>query len=359
MRKDGRAAASAMYEGKRLTKYGKTKKEAKEKLDAYLDDLKQGRVVIGPKQTVKQYLEHWLENSRRLSIRLSTLERYRTILRAHLIPAFGHLQLNQLSRERVQAYYAELFDSGLSASVIKNINMILSSALKDAVFGRVLAQNVCEHVTLPRSNKRKPRVLTKEECKQLVDATRGHRIWFMILLALTTGARRGELLALQWSDVDVGKRLLHIHRSMSYVNGIGFVENEPKTASGARQVRLTQIVIDSISEHQAHVDRMRKAAGARWREQGLVFPGRNGNYIRGHVVLATFRRALEKAGLPEMRFHDLRHSAATLLFAAGVNAKVVQEALGHSHVSITLGMYGDVTPDMQQDAANAMDRVFE
>lgn len=162
MRKDGRAAASIMYEGKRITKYGKTKTEAKQKLDAYLSNLKAGKIVIGPKQTVKQYLEHWLENVHRLKIELTTLDRYRSVLRAHLIPAFGHLQLNQLTREQVQAFYVEKLDSGLGSRRITFIHAVLSAALKDAVIHEVLAQNVCEHVTLPKRQKHKPHVLSAD-----------------------------------------------------------------------------------------------------------------------------------------------------------------------------------------------------
>lgn len=311
MRKDGRAAASAMYEGKRITKYGKNKTEAKQKLQAYLDDLKAGKVVIGPKQTVKQYLEHWLENSRRLKIEVTSLIQYRSILRAHLIPAFGHLQLSQLTREHLQAFYAEKLDSGLSPRRIKGIHVLLSSALRDAVINGMLAQNVCEHAVLPRAKKHKPHVLKKEECKRLVAAARGRRLWFLILLAITTGARLGELLALH-------------------------------------------------SEQKDYIEQVRQRSGARWKGLDLVFPNRDGSYLNADIVRREFRAVLREAGLSqEITPHDLRHSMATLLFAAGVNAKVVQEALGHSSVAITLGLYGDVLPDMQQETADVMDQLFE
>ena len=203
MRKDGRAAASAIYEGKRITKYGKTKTEAKQKLDTFLADLRSGKVVVGPKQTVEQYLTHWLENSRRLKIEPKTLDNYRSVLRVHLIPAFGHLQLSRLTKDQVQDFYVEKLDAGYAPGTIRDIHDVLNSALKDAVVGEVLARNVCENVTLPKQKKRKPCVLTVDQCKQLVDAARGRRLWFLILLALTTGAREGELLALHWSDFDL------------------------------------------------------------------------------------------------------------------------------------------------------------
>jgi len=359
MRKDGRAAASVMYEGKRITKYGKTKTEARQKLDAYLDDLKQGRVAIGPKQTVKQYLEHWLENVHRLRIELTTLDRYRTVLRVHLIPAFGHLQLNQLTRERIQALYVEKLDGGLSPRRIATLHAVLSAALKDAVIHKLIVQNPCEYVTLPKKKKHKPHVLTSDECTRLIAAARGHRLWFMLLIALTTGARIGELCALHWEDIDVANRRIHIHRNCAWVKGLGLIEKQPKSESGSRKVILAQAVIDGIKEQRVYIAVLRLRSGSRWSNLDLVFPNRDGSYLDHGQVTKELRAILAEAGIDPRKFHDLRHSAATLLFAAGVNPKVVSEALGHSDISMTLGMYGDVTPDMQQGVADVMNRLFE
>ncbi len=359
LRQDGRYAASASFEGKRITKYGKTKKEAWDNLQTALDDLKQGRVVIGPKQTVKQYLEHWLENVHRLEIELTSLDQYRCILRAHLLPAFGHLQLSQLTREHVQAYHVQKLDEGLSPKRIKSIHALLSSALKDAVKHRILSQNVCEHVTLPKRKKHKPSVLTPEECTRLVVAARGRRLWFLLLVALTTGARLGELCALHWEDIDLVSLRIRIHRSCARVKGLGLIEKQPKTESGSRQVVLTQAVLHGIEEQKGYIAGLRLRSGADWRDLDLVFPNTHGNYLDSNRVRKEFRAILSAAGLDSRVFHDLRHSAATLLFAAGLNPKVVSEALGHSDISTTLGLYGDVTPDMQQGVADIMDQLFK
>ncbi|MEO7021550.1 MAG: site-specific integrase [Ktedonobacteraceae bacterium] len=360
LRQDGRYAASASFEGKRITKYGKTKKEAWDNLQTALDDLKQGRVVIGPKQTVKQYLEHWLENSRRLRVEPTTLANYRVLLRVHLLPAFGHLQLSQLTREQVQSFYVEKLDSGLAPSTIRNIHDLFVSALKDAVADEILVRNVCEYVTVPKQKQRKPHVLNVEQCKRLIAAARGRRLWFLILMAITTGARVGELLALHWEDIDLNNLRVHIHRSVCFIKGKGLVEKEPKTKQGARRVILTQVVIGAISEQKEFIEKVHLNGDAQWEDLDLVFPNKQGRYIRNARVLKEFRMILVDAGLPAaMHFHDLRHSAATLLFAAGVNPKVVSEALGHSSIGITLGLYGDVTPDMQQETGRVMDRLFE
>jgi integrase len=359
MRKDGRAAASAIYEGKRITKYGKTKTEAKQKLDAYLADLRAGRIVIGPKQTVAEYLIHWLEHSRCLKVEPGTLENYRCIIRAHFIPAFGHVQLSQLTKEHVQALYAEKLRAGYAPSTIKTMHSLLSSALREAVTDGLVARNVCDRVTLPKQKKREPVVLDDEQCRRLLAAARGRRLWFLILVAITTGARVGELCALRWSDIDVKRRRIHIHRSVCVVIGRGLVEKGPKTVSGSRQVVLSQVVLEAIPEQQEYIRRLQARAGAAWKDLDLVFPGVRGNYLRDRIILNEFRAVLQEAGLPvKMHFHDLRHSAATLLFAAGVHPKIVSEALGHSSVSITLDLYGGVTPDMQDETGRVMDRLF-
>lgn len=359
LRKDGRAAASAMYEGKRVTRYGKTKMEAKQKLDAYLADLKAGKIVIGPKQTVAQYLTYWLENGHRLKIGPVALEQYRSILRAHLIPAFGHMQLSQLRREHIQAFCAAKFDSGLAPRSVHKIFMVLSCALRVAVENGVIASNPCKCVVLPKILKKRHEVLDKEQARRLVEAARGRRLWFLLLMAITTGARIGELLALHWEDVDIESRRVVIHRTVSRVSGCGQLERpQPKTASGRRRVILTQAVIDGVPEQKALIAKLRQRAGEKWRDLDLVFPNRLGSHLNAQYVRRELREILAAAGLPERTFHKLRHSAATILFAAGVNPKVVQEMLGHSDISMTLGLYGDVLPDMQREVADIMDDLF-
>jgi integrase len=355
MRKDGRAQAQAMYEGKRITKYGKTKTEAKQKLDAYLADLRSGKVVLGPKQTVEQYLTHWLENVHRLGIELTSLSRYRGILRTHLIPAFGHLQLSQLTKDHVQAFHAEKLRGGYAPATIRMIHNLLSCALDDAVADGLLARNVCDNVTLPKQRQHKPHVLNKEQASRLVAAARGHRLWFLILMGLATGARLGELLALHWSDFDMhGLRIL-IRRSVAWIAGMGHVEKEPKTSHGVRKVVLTRVVMDAIQEQKEYIGQVKNSA-IHWDDLDLVFPNKNGRHLRKNQVGEEFHAIISEAGLPaETTMHDLRHSFATLLFAAGVNPKVIQEALGHSNISVTLGMYGDVLPDMQDGIGGIMD----
>jgi integrase len=167
-------------------------------------------------------------------------------------------------------------------------------------------------------------------------------------------------LALRWSDVDVKNLRIHIHRTVSRVPGMGqVVRDQPKSLSGRRKLILTQAVIDGIESQKEYISQIREKAGEKWNaDLDLVFPNRSGSYMDVGIVEEELREVLQEAGLNPRTFHKLRHSAATILFAAGVNPKVVQEMLGHSNVSTTLGLYGDVLPDMQQEVANIMDTIF-
>ncbi|HEY3993298.1 MAG TPA: tyrosine-type recombinase/integrase [Ktedonobacteraceae bacterium] len=358
MRKDGRAMAQAMYEGKRITKYGKTKTEAKQKLDAYLADLRSGKVVVGPKQTIKEYLEHWLENEHRLQIELTSLDRYRVALRVQVYPALGNIQLSQLTRARVQAFYADLFDGGLAPATIKLVHALLSAAFKSAVLQEVIARNPCEHVILPRLEEPVTRALSQEEAARLLAAAQDRRLRFLILMAVTTGARLGELLALRWADIDEKEGIVRVGRSVARVPGLGRIEKSPKTRAGRRTIRLPQVVLKHLDEQRSCIDRLRVSAGSRWQENDLVFPSRVGGHLERNNVERSFRKLIKTVDLSGMRFHDLRHSAATLLLAAGANIKVVQEMPGHSNIQTTLQKYGHVLPDMQKGASDKMDDLF-
>jgi integrase len=202
-------------------------------------------------------------------------------------------------------------------------------------------------------------VLSPEQCRALIEAARGDRFEALYVVALTTGMRLGEILALQWQDLNLEKSTLQIQASV-YHDGSQFRFTPPKTVKSRRQVLLPSVTIDALQRHRLRQQQARLELGATWQTAyDLVFP----NTVGGPMELNHFRRRefcplLEKAGLPRIRFHDLRHTVATLLFAQHINPKVVSEMLGHSDIAITLGLYGHVTPPMQQEASNAMDALF-
>ncbi|HEX9131119.1 MAG TPA: tyrosine-type recombinase/integrase [Ktedonobacteraceae bacterium] len=360
-RKDGRWSASLYLEnGKRKTVYGRTRKEAYEKLQKTLLEQRQGLLATGPKQTVKQYMEYWLEHVHKQSLRLNSYVKVRELLDLHILPALGHLQVQKMTIQHIQAFYSGLQEK-LSASRVRFIHSTLHSALDDAVRTGLVAKNVCDSVTLPRLVKREMQALTPEQARRVVEAAQGGRMEALLLLALTTGMRRGELLGLKWEDITLDEHngSLQIRRSMTRVAGHGVVTSEPKTASSKRKIALSLYVVGVLKEHRVHQLEMRLKAGSKWTEHDLVFCNVYGNFLHPARLYLLFHKVLADAGVPHIRFHDLRHSAATILLSMGVNVKVVQEILGHSRISMTLDTYSHVLPGMQEEAVEKISGLFQ
>jgi integrase len=363
-KKNDRWGASFYTEdGKRRYVYGKTQEEAREKLRAAQHEDKQGTLATGPQQTVKQFMEYWLEEVHKLAIRVSSYINYRGLLHNHISPVLGHIRLQKLTIQHVESFYAGLTKKGLSARTIQGIHVVLRKALAHAVYLSLVSRNVCDIAkkSLPRQNRYEYHTLTSEQAQQLVAQVQGHRLEALIILAITTGMRRGELVALRWLDVHFDESYLQIRRSARRTmkaNG-GLLITEPKTAASRRKIVLSSFLIEVLTRHRANQDKERQKADALWTEQGLVFCNRRGGLINPDDLTKWFKGQIEDAGLQPMRFHDLRHSAATLLLAMGVHVKVVQELLGHSNIVTTLNIYSHVLPSLQQDAMNKLSDLFD
>jgi integrase len=358
-RQDGRWAASITLENrKRKTFYGKTRKEVQEKLRVALNEQKQGILSTGPQQSMKQFLEQWLEEVHKPAIRIGTYKGYRRYLDKHIFPALGHIAIQKLTPQRVQAFYTRKLQEGLSAKSVNNIHGMLHKALDQALRWGLVPRNVCDAVSLPKQTRHEIQPLTEKQARQLLVAARGHSLEGLLTLAVTTGMRAGELLALKWQDINFDTRSLHIRHSMSYISGKGYLEFEPKTSKGRRKVVLPSFVCEALKLHHTRQLEVRLKAGARWQDRDLVFCNKYGGYLDPAHLRQRFDRLLREANLPDVRFHDLRHSAATILLSMGVPAKVVQEILGHSQISMTMDIYSHVLPDMQQEAMDKMNDLF-
>jgi integrase len=357
-RQDGRWAASITLENrKRKTFYGKTRKEVQEKLKVALHEQQQGTLATGPQQTIKAFLEHWLEEVHKPNIRLASYRIYHVSLNKHILPVIGHVQLQKLTAQQVQALYARKVKEGFSSSVIRTMHGLLHKALDQAVSWKLISNNVCDGVSLPRAVRHEIHPLTKEQAQKLLETAQGHRLEGLLTVALATGMRRGELLSLRWQDVNIDDMSLQVRRTVGKFKG-GYVENEPKTSKSRRRIVLPQFVVDVLKQHRIHQLEGRLRAGEAWIDRDLVFCNANGDYIPFTSLTTMFNALLEKAGLPHVRFHDLRHSAATILLTMGVHPKVVQELLGHSQISMTLDIYSHVIPSMQREAMNKLDDWF-
>lgn len=360
-RKDGRWAASITLENrKRKYFYGQTRKEVQEKLRVAINEQKQGFLAVGPRQTLKQYLDYWLEEAHRSAIKDATYVKYRSFLDLHILPALGHIQLQKLAPEQVQSLYTSKQKDGLSAKSIRFIHGILHKALDDAVRWGRISRNVCDMVSQPRSDRYEIQPLNIEQAQKLLEVVKGiPRLEGILTVALVTGMRQGEILALRWQDVNLGQKTLQVRRTVARLPKLGYVETEPKTSRGVRQIVLPNIVVDVLTSQHSYQREACLKAGVFWQEHDLVFSNKYGGYLDASKILPKFKAVLAKAGLPDIRFHDLRHSAATILLEMNVHPKVVQERMGHSRISMTLDIYSHVLPSMQQEATDKLNDAFE
>ncbi|WIG58298.1 MAG: hypothetical protein OJF49_001043 [Ktedonobacterales bacterium] len=358
-RSDGRWMARITLDGgTRKALYGKTRAEVAKKMQEALHDVGRGVPLVDERQTVKQYLTGWYETMRS-QIRPSSYRRYGDYVN-HLVPGLGQHSLAKLSPQHLQAFYNRKLAEGLSATTVHAIHSMLHRALDDALQMGLVSRNVSEMLKPPKRDHREMMPLSVIEVRRFLDVVADDRFYALYVLALSTGMREGELLALRWQDVDLARRIAQVRMNVQETSG-RYIVAETKTAYSRRTVALTQAAVDALTAHWQHQQRDKATMGDQWDNTlDLVFPnGYGGIMIPHNITKRSFKRYLVKAGLSrETRFHDLRHTAATLLLASGVNVKVVSEMLGHSNVSITLSTYAHVLPHMQQSAVQAMDTLL-
>jgi integrase len=254
----------------------------------------------------------------------------------------------------VRGLYRDRLDSGLAPRTVLHIHRAFSKALKQAVADGLIPRNPAAPVKPPQPRQVEIRPLNREQVRALFEAASGNRLEALYVVAVTAGLRRGELQGLKWDDLDLEAGMLQVRRTLSEPKG-GYIFEAPKSGKG-RSIRLTRKATLALREHRKRQleERMQKAG--LWQEQGLVFPSGVGTPLSGGNLNRTFKATLQRAGLPKStRFHDLRHTCATLLLKQGVNPKFVQELLGHADISLTLNVYSHVLPDMGDAAAGAMD----
>ena len=359
-RKDGRYMARYTVQTpdgpKRRTIYGDRYKDVEKEMNEARGDAARGLVYDAGAMTVKEYLVRWLSDSVRDTVRQRTYERYESLVRLHLIPSLGRVKLKALTPAHVRGLYREKLDSGLAPRSVLHIHRTLSKALKQAANDGLIPRNAAGPVKPPRPRREEIRPLDPEQVRALFDAAAeaGDRLEALYVMAVTTGMRRGELLGLKWTDVGLDAGMLQVRRTLSEPKG-GYIFEAPKSGKG-RNVRLTQKATSALREHRKRQleERMQKAG--LWSDHGLVFPSTIGTPTSGGNLVRAFKAALQRAGLPKStRFHDLRHTCATLLLRQGVNPKYVQELLGHADISLTLNVYSHVLPDMGDAASAAMD----
>jgi integrase len=344
---------------KRKALYGKTRQEVAAKLSKALADRESGLTFDADNVTVAEYLARWLSDSVRGTVRVSTFERHEQIIRAHLAPAFGRMKLKTLTPAHVRSLHREKLEEGLAPATVRKIHSTLHKALSQAVADGLIPRNAAD-VKAPRPAPEEMHPLSEAETRTLLNAARetGDRFEALYVLAITTGLRRGELLGLRWDDADLDRGTLRVGRALVREGG-RYVVGETKTKRGRRRVNLTPRTVAALKAHRKRQLEQRVRLASLYEDHGLIFASEKGTPLNPeNLVKRSFKPLLKRAGLPEIRFHDLRHTCATLLLGRSVHPKIVQELLGHATIAMTLDTYSHYLPSMGDQASGAMGDAF-
>jgi integrase len=357
-RKDGlymaRYTVQTTTGAKRKALYGKTRSEVAAKLSKALADRESGLTFDADNITVGEYLARWLTDSVRGTVRISTFERHEQIIRTHLVPAFGRMKLKTLTPAHVRSLHREKLEEGLAPATVRKIHSTLHKALSQAVADGLIPRNAAD-VKAPRPAPEEMRPLSEDEARTFLESAReaGDRFEALYVLAITTGLRRGELLGLRWDDADLDRGTLRVGRALVREGG-RHVVGETKTKRG-RRVNLTPRTVAALKAHRKGQLEQRVKVGSLYEDHGLIFSSEKGTPLSPeNLVKRSFKPLLKRAGLPEVRFHDLRHTCATLLLSRSVHPKMVQELLGHATIAMTLDTYSHYLPSMGDQASGAM-----
>jgi len=338
----------------------KTRREAEAHLAQIVAAMQGGGWTPPAKTPLGDYLEQWLRDYATGAVRPTTLESYRSIVRVHVAPALGHVPLATLSGQTIQGYLSRKLQEGLSAATVHKHYRLLHEALGHAVKWGLVTRNPAVLADPPRPRRKEMRALDEEQVRLfLAEAKRSSPYYRLYLAAVTTGMRQGELLGLRWQDVDLALGTASVRQTF-YRLGRQMLFGEPKSAKARRTVALPAVLVEELRALRAEQEENRRLLGADYHDHDLVFCQPNGKPLHGHnISQGDLRRLLARAGLPRIRFHDLRHSHATLLLRQGEHPKIVSERLGHSGVGITLDTYSHVLPGMQEQATARLEaRLF-
>ena len=407
-RADGRWMARVdlgWQDGKRCRKtlYGRTKREVQEKLREAVQRLEHGLRPVPEQETVGTYLRRWLD-FKQGQLRPRTHTSYEHTVRSHLVPGLGRVRLAKLTPHDVAAWLRRFQKKGASGRTARYARSVLRAALNQALRWELVSRNAAALTDPPRYRAQEIRPLTPDQARTLLDVIAGHRLEAFISVGLGLGLRLGEALGLRWDAVDLEagalsvrqtlersggdpverkrltaerrrllanldatkdpaerqrltSRLVEVRRQLKAVRStVRFAE--PKTSRSRRTITMPALVADALRAHRMRQVEERLAAGARWRESGLVFTSTLGTPLDERNLNRLFKAILRDADLPAIRYHDLRHTAASLLLAQGVDPRTIMETLGHSQISLTLNTYAHVVPVLQRGAAAKMDEIL-
>jgi integrase len=355
--RDGKwVTAVTLPDGKRRTWVSGTWREAHKKLQAARKAISEQLPIAPAHLTVGKYLDEWLEVASH-NLRPTTTKSYEVVIRCHLVPSFGRIKLGELTPQHIQAHMAAKRSKGLSARSVQYQHAVLRRALNQAVKWGMVPRNVATLVDVPRAPRGEMRALTGEQAKELITALEGTALEHLLILALLLGLRRSELLALRWEDVDLEKRKLRVTGALHRTDN-GLERLDTKTTKSHRAIALPNVAVQLFTTRRKRQIEERLLAGPRWQNTGYIFTSRVGTPIEPRNVNREFYKVRERAGLGDVRLHDLRHSTASILHAYGVPIKLISDLLGHASTRITDEVYTHIFEESKQQVADAIDAIF-
>lgn len=362
-RADGRwcAVLNLGYaDGKRKRKYyyGKTRAEVATLLADAQHVQKQGIAPTDGRLTVRMFLSRWLDDKVKPSVAPSTYRSYKDTVASYINPAIGHIRLDKLAAADVQQMIARsLATKGVNATTARYHWRVLRTALNQAVRWSVVPRNVASLASPPRAANHQGNPFTPEEARVFLETIRDHKHEALFIVALTTGLRFGEALALQWTDIDTEAGTLSVRYQLQRRDGM-LTLVETKTEKSRRTLPLPTLATDALQRHRERQQFAKRLVGARWQDTGFVFTTKFGTPLDQRRILIAFKRVLARANLADRRFHDLRGSAATLMLMQGVDLLTISRQLGHSTIATTAAAYAHVLPALQREAASKMDALL-
>lgn len=355
-------------EGRRKQKWYngfKTKKQAQTELTKILNQLENNTFVNPEKLTLEEYMDNWFENNAKAKLTLKTLSGYEYIIDKHIKPSLGHILLQKLQPIHIQQCYRQKLENGrldkgggLSAKTVIHIHRVLRKALFDAEKMQLISKNAADMVDLPKIKKYKANVYDENQVKELLQAAKLTEMYIPILLAVGLGLRLGEVFGLKWQDIDFPNKSIVVKRALSLIKK-ELVFHEPKTEKSNRIIIASDMIINELTIIKEKQENNMVILGESYNNLDLVNCYNDGSPINPSNFTHKFADFLLRNKMPHIRFHDLRHTNATLMLKKNIAPKVAAERLGHSTISITLDLYSHVLNEMQHDAAKKLDSIFK
>lgn len=355
-RSNGSWRAQVSIGGKRLSYTAATRADCNDWLRKTQDLIDGGMTYSKSEYTLGEYLVEWIR-MKKTSLRPNPALQYKTLVENDIIPNLGNFKLHQINLIKINRYYAKLVSDERGIRTIRLIHSVLHSALEHALRIGLITRNPSHGAILPRIKYHEMKIFNEEQVFSFLIAAKTSRFRLIYKLAIATGMRQSEILGLKWGDLDWIKGTIQIQRQAQQVNGKGIVFLEPKTRAGIRKIMVGKTILEDLLAHKKEQDKTKAIQPEIWQENDLIFATSRGTPFSQSNLMRDFYKILERTNLPKIRFHDLRHTAASLMINRGIPIVVVSKIMGHSKPSVTLNIYSHCVSELQYKAAQVMEEI--